>query len=109
MPLALEGKANDATIVDEDVEEIVLPSDVAKLDVDNEARSFLRKFVTAMNCTNDTGEEMSRDMFNALRAEYVKLGAAERYAIMSSLSGTYAQFADFERNDFDTFSDNCAH
>ena len=103
MPLDLEAKHDDPMQLAEQLEQEQATAHEGGWRIDGAGSAFLRKFTLAYDLAKESGADMTREQYDALRADYVALGATARYAVMSTLSGTFPEFSWFDRDEYDAF------
>lgn len=103
MPLDLEAKQDDSIQLAEDLEKEESANVTNAWLVDGAGTSFIRKFTVAMELARDSGVDMTRETFDALRAEYDAMSPIDRYAATTCLSGVFPVFNWFDRNEYDAF------
>ncbi|MEO6951881.1 MAG: hypothetical protein ABI321_08715 [Polyangia bacterium] len=103
MPLDLEAKQDDPMLLAEQLEQEQASTQSGGWLLDTQGSAFLRKFTMALDLAKESGSDITREQYDALRADYTALGATERYAVMSSLSGTFPEFSWFDRDEYDAF------
>lgn len=82
MPLDLEAKHDDPMQLAEQLEQEQTTAQFGGWSLDTQGSSFLRKFTMAIDLAKDSGADMTREQYDALRVDYLALGATERYAVM---------------------------
>ena len=90
MPLDLEAKHDD-------------PMQQGGWLLEGAGPAFLPKLTVACALAKQTDADTTCEQYDALRADYLVLGAPEFHAVMSSLSGTFLEFSWSDRDEYDVF------